>query len=141
MKLATANFFVLGCLFILCISGCETTENLPTATPSVSATNDIVVKQNDIISTPSYIEKTSLEASYKPLATNSTPSQLIKFDQTFISQIEKKWVEHVQKDQVTLNKGVVVILKFHLNSDGTISDISTVKSTADEALVLICKKY
>jgi hypothetical protein len=62
------------------------------------------------------------------------------YDQTLISQIENKWSEHVENAHVTFNHGMIVILKFHLNSDGTINDINVIKSTADESLISMCKK-
>lgn len=140
MKLATAKDFVFGYLLVLFIGGCESTENPPATNQSASATNYIAVTQKRIITTPSPIEKKSFDAINQPRATNSISSPLIKYDQTLVSQIEKKWSEHVQNAQVTLNQGVVVILKFHLNSDGTINDINVIKSTADESLVSMCKK-
>lgn len=73
------------------------------------------------------------------LELSQAKSTFRNYDAVFIYSVEQKWYELIDSTNLPPERGVVV-LKFHLNSDGSISGAKTDKSNLNEAFVSLCQK-
>jgi hypothetical protein len=73
------------------------------------------------------------------LELSQAKSTFKNYDAVFIYSVEQKWYELIDSTNLPPKRGVVV-LKFHLNSDGSISSIKIGKSSLNEAFISLCQK-
>jgi hypothetical protein len=130
------QFFLLFGTGLFFIAGCENLKNSPGSNSGVSNANGSIVAQNGIPFSPNRTDDESDEY----LDLNSMPQVFKDYDQQFISKVKHKWDAYLVSAQINHNDDKFIILKFHLNSDGTISNIDVVESTADESTVSMCKR-
>ena len=65
---------------------------------------------------------------------------LDSYDNAIFHSIEQKWFDLLDSKQFRLNKTGKVVVRFHLNSDGTISDVKISENHVGELLGYACER-
>jgi len=74
-----------------------------------------------------------------------TPSLDVKaspfgvYDQRFIEAVTQRWYDLLDSQNYALDRQGKVIVRFHLNYDGTISDMTVLQNTVGELLGTVCE--
>ncbi|MGA3283981.1 MAG: hypothetical protein ABSD57_05950 [Verrucomicrobiota bacterium] len=63
-----------------------------------------------------------------------------EYDQRFIEAVAQRWYDLLDSRQFALDRTGKVTLRFHLNYDGSISDMSFAENTVGELLGYVCEK-
>lgn len=62
-----------------------------------------------------------------------------QYDQKFIEAVQQRWYDLLDSQMFALDRTGKVVLRFHLNYDGTISDMTVVENTVGELLGHVCE--
>jgi hypothetical protein len=69
-----------------------------------------------------------------------TGSPLGQYDQLIIEAVQQRWDDLLNSQQFALDRSGRVTLRFHLNYDGTVSDMTVLNNTVGELLSLVCQE-
>jgi len=61
------------------------------------------------------------------------------YDQKFIEAVTQRWYDQLDSQQFALDRQGKVVLRFHLNYDGSISDMTVLQNTVGELLGHVCE--
>jgi outer membrane biosynthesis protein TonB len=62
------------------------------------------------------------------------------YDRRFIDAVTQRWYDLLDSQQFSQDRSGKVTLKFHLNYDGTVSDVEVLENTVGELLGYVCQK-
>lgn len=62
------------------------------------------------------------------------------YDAAFIQAVSQRWYDLLDSREFASDRTGKVVLRFHLNYDGSISDMKVVKNTVGELLCYVCQK-
>ena len=62
------------------------------------------------------------------------------YDEALIEAVTQRWYDLLDSQQFALDRSGKVTLRFHLNYDGTITDMSVVQNTVGDLLGYVCQK-
>jgi hypothetical protein len=62
------------------------------------------------------------------------------YDAALIEAVTQRWYDLLDSQQFSMDRTGKVILKFHLNYDGTITDMNVVQNTVGDLLGYVCQK-
>ena len=71
---------------------------------------------------------------------HSKDSPFYKYDSAVVAAVEKKWYDILDSKNPWPNKTGKVVVQFHLNSDGTVSDVKILENHAGELLGYVCER-
>jgi len=63
-----------------------------------------------------------------------------EYDQRFIEAVSQRWYDLLESQQFALDRTGKVTLRFHLNYDGTISEMRFAENTVGDLLGYVCQK-
>ena len=78
------------------------------------------------------------QALVPSLDVNATPFG--EYDAALIEAVTQRWYDLLDSQQFAMDRTGKVILRFHLNYDGTITDMSVVQNTVGDLLGYVCQK-
>src|SRR6185312_365289 len=61
------------------------------------------------------------------------------YDQAFIEAVSQRWYDLLDSQNFALDRTGKVVVRFHLNYDGTISDMAVLQNTVGELLGTVCQ--
>jgi hypothetical protein len=62
------------------------------------------------------------------------------YDAALVSAVTQRWYDLLDSQQFAMDRNGKVMLQFHLNYDGTITDMKVVQNTVGELLSYVCEK-
>jgi membrane protein involved in colicin uptake len=67
-------------------------------------------------------------------------SEFGDYDAKLIYAVQRHWIDLLDNQNYAGERTGKVVIQFHLNSDGTISELTEVESSVDYILTLLCQK-
>jgi membrane protein involved in colicin uptake len=62
------------------------------------------------------------------------------YDQALVEAVTQRWYDLLDSQQFAMDRSGKVTLRFHLNYDGTITDMSVLQNTVGDLLGYVCQK-
>jgi hypothetical protein len=125
-RCAKASLFISLCFCIL--TECAAQNSVPTNSP---ATNAPALNPPYLTSNPNE----NIGATNDIQKITGFPS----YDEIFFREVSKRWHDLLNSRKFHSNHPITVIVLFHLNSDGSVSEMRFLDWNTDESLGLICE--
>jgi hypothetical protein len=130
MKAGVTGILVLGCLMAVLIVGCQIPNGSSPNSSNGPFTNEVLVTQSgQIYSAPKIISRPY--SFLYDFGTNQPTSPVLKkYSFALISTIYKDWRKRMDENHLTAPQHGEVVIVFQLHSNGNVSDIHAISSTA-----------
>jgi TonB family protein len=124
------SLIVSGSFCLWLLAGCATRNSSPASAASNSV--PILVSGAKVIVATNAADNSVTTYRFQ----NKTPFS--KYDSAIVEATAKKWDEILGKQKFKQDRHGKVVVRYHLHSDGTVSDLKTLKNNVGEVLDYIC---
>jgi hypothetical protein len=123
---------VAGIFYVWLLAGCATRNSSPASSAFKPASISVVGPE--AISTTNTVRNSVTKHQFQ----NKTPFE--KYDSAIVEAVEKRWGAILDSQKFKVDRSGKVVMRFHLNQDGTVSNVKTMENSAGYVLRYLCSQ-